>query len=91
MARQQLQGDVMTAPHFLSTRTVSTVSVPRLSLSRLSGLRSALASVVARVGDRVHSDGDAFAEAEGWQITRTRWGGRSYRHPGFVQRQEGQS
>lgn len=68
------------APHILPTHR----PVARLALLRLTGAVAAARGAVAQLTDRLHADGDTFAAAEGWQITRTRWGGRTYRHPGFT-------
>ncbi len=40
-----------------------------------------VAAVVGAVADRLHAGRDAEARAWGWEVTRTRWGGRSYRDP----------
>ena len=65
--------------------TAPVVSISRPVRARRHGLRvvERLAGVVARVGDRLHADEDAAALAAGWDVTQTRWGGRTYRHPGF--------
>lgn len=41
----------------------------------------ALRAVFDALADRLHAAGDAEARAWGWEVTRTRWGGRSYRDP----------
>jgi hypothetical protein len=46
-------------------------------LIRLARLRAA----VEVLADRLHSSGDAEAHAWGWEVTRTAWGGRTYRDP----------
>lgn len=79
----------MSAPHFIEPRrTGLTFALRILQLVRAArALAQRPASLMARLerfSDKLHAEGDAFAEAEGWQITRTRWGGRTYRHPGFV-------
>lgn len=74
----------MTAPHFLpTTRPVRLVCTFRLPGKSGVGVLDRLAVLVARVGDRVHADEDTAARAAGWDVTSTRWGGRTYRHPGF--------
>ena len=44
-----------------------------------------------RLSDRVHTQGDAFAEQTGWTTTKTTgrlgFGARVYRDPRFAQRQ----
>jgi hypothetical protein len=46
-----------------------------------------------RLSDRVHAQGDAFAEQTGWTTTKTPggfgFGARVYRDPRFGQRQAG--
>lgn len=79
----------MSAPHFIEPRPTGVTTTLRiLQLVRAAlALAQRPASLTARLErytDKLHADGDAFAKAEGWQITRTRGGGRTYRHPGFV-------
>lgn len=40
-----------------------------------------LARVVGLLANRLHASRDAEARAWGWQVTRTPWGGRTYRDP----------
>ena len=40
-----------------------------------------LRMVVEALADRLHAKGDAEARVWGWEVTRTPWGGRSYRDP----------
>jgi hypothetical protein len=71
-----------TAPHILPTRPIPTPHL--LDLARAASAFAAAAQRgVSRLGERLHAAEDDAASAEGWQISRARWGGRTYRHPGF--------
>lgn len=79
----------MSGPHIIEPRrTGLTVALRILQLVRaaraLAHRPASLTARLERYADKLHAKGDAIAEAEGWQITRTRWGGRTYRHAGFV-------
>lgn len=75
----------MTGPHFLPTARPAAVRLGG-ALDAVLDIAARVLTLVDRLGDRLHAEGDEFAAAEGWQVTRTRWGGRTYRHPGFVAR-----
>ncbi len=68
----------MTAPgHRVAAELAVIDERPPASLLSVAGLRMA----VEALGDRLHAAGDAEARAWGWEVTRTPWGGRSYRDP----------
>lgn len=73
----------MTAPHFLPARRSAGVRIAD-GLDAVLDAAARLSTLLDRLGDRVHAEGDEFAASEGWQITKMRLGGRTYRHPGFV-------
>jgi len=54
-----------------------TCIAPRPPLFSVAGFRLA----VEALADRLHAGGDAQARAWGWEVTRTSWGGRTYRDP----------
>lgn len=71
-----------TAPHLLTTRQPGQAAVAHIARA-VSAVVTAPARLAALLGDQFHAADDARATADGLEVTSTRWGGRTYRHPGF--------
>ena len=70
----------------MSASTNTATGSPHLTgrTSRLKGFATRVEHAAGRLGRWAHAREDEQALSQGWQVTHERWGGRTYRHPGWT-------